>query len=519
MLEYPNLDRTRREIRVLTFTGESADGLLNFTLETVSLHERPFIALSYTWGTATLVTHKRGKRLKRPQYDLTDDVPKIPVLVNGTFFFITRNLSEFLRSVKPTKLRSASLYIDQICISQNDILEQSHQVALMGQIYSTAIEVIAWMPSFGEPPPESLRILDDDLNLQSFLKRVDSWDWSNVDRTIPFPSSIGYEQLARDVIHSFKSVYWSRQWIVQEVLLARELTLQIAELSFDWQVLISLLNSCDRPHEVLDERPRTELRTSKRRKETPSLVFSAAALLSYKYEMTRLGVESDTNATHRANSIAWVLMQLSNRNCKHQRDKIFSLLSLTNLEIEPDYNKPLSVLFVEATTSGIVDLLKMAENGGSSTIGLAEEMQIFLMSALLACGFKISTPAVTLMVWQTLKKCGVSELDCTRLIKDIWWCRGYMSGFAIWWSSDEKFERHLIKLRSSWLMLRRQIVNLRLLFSKSLDSLKLPDVDHETERRTTIRKSYSKWIQLVDEVIETVISRTTTKFHSIDLVE
>ncbi len=37
------------------------------------------------------------------------------------------------------------VWIDAICINQNDVLEKNHQVAMMGEVYSGAAEVLVWL--------------------------------------------------------------------------------------------------------------------------------------------------------------------------------------------------------------------------------------------------------------------------------------------------------------------------------------------------------------------------------------
>lgn len=47
------------------------------------------------------------------------------------------------------QLRHASdtveLWVDTLCIDQNDVIEKNHQLPLMGEIYSKASQVIVWL--------------------------------------------------------------------------------------------------------------------------------------------------------------------------------------------------------------------------------------------------------------------------------------------------------------------------------------------------------------------------------------
>ncbi|KAF2007282.1 HET-domain-containing protein [Amniculicola lignicola CBS 123094] len=83
----------------------------------------PFKALSYTWG-------KGG-------FTQTIDA-------SGADLKITETLEEAMKHIRhPTE--PITLWIDQICINQQDDLEKSEQVAHMSHIYRNAEEVFVWL--------------------------------------------------------------------------------------------------------------------------------------------------------------------------------------------------------------------------------------------------------------------------------------------------------------------------------------------------------------------------------------
>lgn len=94
------------------------------TVSHVSLDEvPPYIALSYTWGD---IDHKRAIQL------------------NGLPFLVTENLEVALRHLRlPRETRT--LWIDFLCIDQDDEVERSEQVQQMGEIYARATSVISWL--------------------------------------------------------------------------------------------------------------------------------------------------------------------------------------------------------------------------------------------------------------------------------------------------------------------------------------------------------------------------------------
>ncbi|KAE8443871.1 hypothetical protein EG329_001280 [Mollisiaceae sp. DMI_Dod_QoI] len=83
----------------------------------------PYKALSYTWGT----TEKNSE-----------------ITVNGSIMPITLNLYEALQHLRTTG-NDEILWVDAICIDQNNDLERSHQVRQMSSIYKGAEEVVVWL--------------------------------------------------------------------------------------------------------------------------------------------------------------------------------------------------------------------------------------------------------------------------------------------------------------------------------------------------------------------------------------
>ena len=56
------------------------------------------------------------------------------------------NLGNFLGRAS-SLCRPRPIWIDAVCINQNDDLEKSGQIPLMGEIYSKAAEVLVWLGS------------------------------------------------------------------------------------------------------------------------------------------------------------------------------------------------------------------------------------------------------------------------------------------------------------------------------------------------------------------------------------
>ena len=114
---YTKLDPSMGAIRLLRLLGSADnDAPIECHLAIYSLDDEPYDALPYTWGSSAL-----GKS----------------VYVNGSRFVVTDNLAAALRRLRlPDKPRT--IWIDALCINQDDLAERAYQVAIMGQIYRKA---------------------------------------------------------------------------------------------------------------------------------------------------------------------------------------------------------------------------------------------------------------------------------------------------------------------------------------------------------------------------------------------
>ncbi|KAF4827235.1 Heterokaryon incompatibility protein 6, OR allele [Colletotrichum tropicale] len=89
----------------------------------VADRDQDYVALSYAWGS----TRRSNK-----------------IIVNRHVHFITFNLDRALMAIRRTT-GSIVIWVDSVCINQEDALENSHQVGLMHDIFGSATEVIAYV--------------------------------------------------------------------------------------------------------------------------------------------------------------------------------------------------------------------------------------------------------------------------------------------------------------------------------------------------------------------------------------
>ncbi|SMR41470.1 unnamed protein product [Zymoseptoria tritici ST99CH_1E4] len=178
------------------------------TLQTVSLLDPPrFNALSYCCGT---------------------DPPSRPVLLHGNVTLITANLESGLRQLRTNDVKDAlvvmPLWVDALCISQEDVEERSQQVLLMREVYSQAAEVKVWLGDADDDTEFAIHCLR-----RIITGELDGRNFARTDLAI-FKS----EMIA--VASLFRRRYWTRRWILQEQLLAKNMRLYCGQCSVSWSV-------------------------------------------------------------------------------------------------------------------------------------------------------------------------------------------------------------------------------------------------------------------------------------------
>lgn len=151
-----------------------------------------YTAVSYTWG---------------------DDMKSEVIYVNDKPFMIRPNLWACLYCLR----RSWQfIWADAICINQDNIAERNEQVRMMGHIYAGATVVSAWLGNV--PLPAWLNYEGRIVTLE-----VDDFDWAE-----------SMEEIA-------SRPYWSRSWVIQEFLMAREVHIYCGNARVDDQFFQEML--------------------------------------------------------------------------------------------------------------------------------------------------------------------------------------------------------------------------------------------------------------------------------------
>jgi hypothetical protein len=220
----------RGHFRLLKLINRPEDTLqISCELRPFRMEDAPdYTALSYTWGAAT--NARAASYGPRP--------PMREIICNGRVLDVTENLFDFLLMARQnSQLVDRYFWIDAVCINQQDMTERSSHVKDMAQVYSLASLVLIWL---GDGDGESEKAID----LMKFIGQLSQESLDTIK-----PGNLEQEDVAamlgqyskisywRSLATLFQRRYFSRTWIIQEVILASKATVYCSSHSVEADLL------------------------------------------------------------------------------------------------------------------------------------------------------------------------------------------------------------------------------------------------------------------------------------------
>lgn len=350
--------RRQGSIRLVkVHTCLSSTGRIRCSIRQVSSHDldrRRYHCLSYTWGSAK-------------EYHL--------ISLNGLGFAVRSNLWRFLnaaRSVYGSGIGGdddddedddgPEFWIDALCIDQTNVDEVNHQIGLMNQIYSNAVDVIVWLGKGDVGRWSAFEFLIERVEVgrkgatcakkkQSSLSLL-PLGLGSTGRTGPsrgdWPED---ESVVQSLVDLCEDPYWGRTWIIQEVMLAKRVFLMSGTTLMPWSCLADFLiwgiESCS---SSASPPPPGSPGAGSRGEQDPhwpaktQLWDSRARLFCMERMMS-------SGEMHQF-SLRDLLVRFGRSNCSDVRDRVLGLLALAdygaarkNGEFKVDYSQSPAQLF------------------------------------------------------------------------------------------------------------------------------------------------------------------------------
>jgi hypothetical protein len=363
------------EIRLLELMPRSQEdpAVVNCQLHHYQLQGiPPYICLSYTWGKGAKDSHS--------------------ICIAGQRFSTSRKVYEMLLDASTWEPLPLLLWVDAICINQDDTEEKTRQVCMMRSIFTWASLVMVWLGDANDSALAVEVMNDACITLCSTMAGLSNEEWlesvksappidfagyrpsamidgllaAGVYRSLPGGGeSLSHEDLARDFVEHvlprcrkevfqkysdpcnrqklvalaklLSNPWWIRVWVIQEVLISTNVRFRYGQEQIPWD-LISVTAIVF--HDI-----------------ESSLIMTSASKYNIAQSMKGLraanimyGLRTEL-ANGETVSLSKILGLTSIFQATDPRDKVYALLGVTNniltQALLPDYGKSVEQVYTD----------------------------------------------------------------------------------------------------------------------------------------------------------------------------
>lgn len=232
---YEKLPSGQDHIRLLTILPDREDGRIHCNLETYPLAEAPlYHALSYAWGT----------RSQSKTIICSDKRLDVTPSLKATLFALRNNpIGAHAPEDGAVTGTAPPLWVDQICINQDDETERAQQVRIMKNIFQRADMVLI---SLGEKFDGAIGTSVTNLveQISGVCQSSKAW-FKNPDLHFPKDETLDFWGLPRRANDSWPALsttmrlpYFERIWVVQEVLVAKKAVIHFSKGVLAWDMFL-----------------------------------------------------------------------------------------------------------------------------------------------------------------------------------------------------------------------------------------------------------------------------------------
>lgn len=308
------LDTTRRSVRLLKVLPSKRGSTVKCSLFHTTI-DGSYDCLSYRWG---------------------NDTPSKNIVINGMTYFVRENLYQFLIVAQSTAELHAPIWIDAICIDQDNAEEKNHQVQQMGQLYANAKTVHIWLGPATYQQHEIFAYMAQSKSPSVAGKLHRSFSSPQKSKVLKEISEADRIKLAQDIAYNS---YWLRAWIVQEVSLARTKSVWFGYQRVEWLTFRGMFLPL-----VLEPTSETDYAEPELLHDSPLATFVRTSKPEQGWRKQPL----------------YELLQIYSHGlqCSDPRDRVYCLLSLAALrtKLSADYTLSIRDVFFlalyECTASG-----------------------------------------------------------------------------------------------------------------------------------------------------------------------
>jgi len=293
--------------------------LVTFPLD----HAPSYETVSYVWGD--------NKRLH--SLNLAEDT-----------LLVTESISKALPLLSP-HCTTGYLWIDQLCINQDDITERNNQVRLMGELYSRSVRTLVYLQvkqwaidcivSFLEAEPDFQKAgMNDQFNNKALERQLE----------LDYSSDSSNAHTWRSIVELMNNPWFTRAWIAQEVILSQVVDVIVGKIVVSFETL----------HHLALTTARMEQHTLKTHKPEKCVISSTGFNRLHPVAKVRIAREKGKQPKK-----FWDLLsniaQYSHSSDPH--DAIYAFLGLLDddrVSIDVDYSVSESQVYMRTASAAII---------------------------------------------------------------------------------------------------------------------------------------------------------------------
>jgi len=228
-----------RQIRILQLYSNTGDDIRGYVVHTNADDPETYVALSYVWAYTAPVEpgtvpphveewlHTPGGRIR------------ITPALSRALTALKRSMANLVNFCYDDGEQHAwftiPVWCDAICINQADLKEKSVQVRLMTEIYARAKVVFGYLGDGAEGSDLALQVLAE-IGNKGVTVRNDNQGWEDLLHSQEVFSHLSDDTPSRRALKALIARPWFRRvWIIQEIVVSRNLVLCCGNLSISWR--------------------------------------------------------------------------------------------------------------------------------------------------------------------------------------------------------------------------------------------------------------------------------------------
>ncbi|MCJ1471888.1 hypothetical protein MMC13_000529 [Lambiella insularis] len=277
----------------------------------------PYAALSYTWGRPNFSKH---------------------IVLGPCILKVTENLYEGLHALRARVSQSGYyLWIDAICIDQQNVKERNAQVSLMKVIYENATLVYVWLGIASDESDLAIRKIREFGHYLGALQQQHENDIYKAVGTLSPEDPTVFGEEGSESFRSWNAIavlfrrdWWYRAWIIQEATASTRTIFCCGVSSVSWRSMMSTILIADQ----LSSFPGLE---------------SFSSIGSFWRKYISLALSRERNDARRL--LLDVMQSFRLSDCGDNRDKIYAKLGLAtdvaSGDIAVRYDRPICDVYID----------------------------------------------------------------------------------------------------------------------------------------------------------------------------